>query len=77
MQFPVYKVSSKIYYGGSALVAAHSAEEANEFIDAFKEVDKNNSADSWGYDYVDEDDKLDYIFATCTGILDHGIYYTG
>lgn len=77
MQFPIYKVGSKIHYSGSALVAANSAEEANEFIDAFKSIDKKNESDSWGYDYVTENDKMDYIFATCTGILDYGIYYIG
>ena len=77
MRFPVYKIYSKMHYGGSALVAANSAKEANEFIDSYKEIDKDNSGNSWGYSYVDEDDRLSYIFATCTGILDYGIYYTG
>lgn len=78
MQFPVYKVFPLAHYGGSALVAANSAEEANEFIDSFREVDKNNSANSWGYEHVTEEgNRLDYIYASCTGILDHGIYYSG
>ena len=77
MQFKVYKVYPKAHYEGYALVAASSAKEANEFIDSYKEVDKENSSDSWGYSYVNEDDSLDYIFATCTGILDYGIYYKG
>ena len=78
MQFPVYKIFPLAHYGGSALVAANSAEEANEFIDSFREVDKNNSANSWGYEHVTEEgNRLDYIYASYTGILDYGIYYSG
>ena len=78
MQFSVYKISpNQGCYMGNALVAANNAIEANEFIDSFKEHDKHNDSDSWGYGYVDEDDKIDCLFSTVTGIIDYGIWYRG
>lgn len=77
MAFPLYKVSAKIHYAGVALIAAESAEVANEFIRQFQEVDNENVCNSWGYDTVTEDDKLDYAFGTLQGIIDYGIFYTG
>jgi len=75
--FKVYKVDSKAYYTGYALVGAHSAEEANEYINDFKTFDSHNDSDSWGYEFVTEDDKLDCIHATSAGILEYGIHYMG
>ena len=78
MQFPVYKITpNQGCYSGMALVAANTAAEANEFIDSFKEHDTKNVNDSWGYGCVDEDDKIDYLFSTVTGIIDYGIWYRG
>lgn len=77
MQFPIYKVNSKVNYGGSALIAAESAAIANKFIEQFQEVDKENVQDSQGYLRVTENDKVDYAFGTIQGILDYGIYYVG
>ena len=78
MEFPVYKIEpSQSCYRGSALVAAKSAASANEFIDDFIRRDGQNKRDSWGYAYVTEDDKIDYLFSTVTGIIDYGIQYCG
>jgi hypothetical protein len=78
MEFPVYKISpNQGCYMGNALVAASNAAEANEFIDSFKEHDKHNDCDSWGYGHVDEDDRIDCLFSTVTGIIDYGIWYRG
>ena len=78
MEFPVYKIEpNQSCYRGSALVAAESAASANEFIDDFIKRDKQNKRDSWGYAYVTEDDKIDYLFSTVTGIIDYGIQYYG
>lgn len=73
----VYKVDPAMYYHGFALVGAETAEQANSFIDSFQEFDKDNSADSWGYCHVSEDDVIDYIFAETEGILLYGIFYCG
>ena len=78
MEFSVYKIEpSKSCYRGSALVAAESAASANKFIDDFIKRDEHNECDSWGYDHVKEDDKIDYLFSTVAGIIDYGIWYCG
>ena len=78
LKYPVYKIFPEPLYGGSALVAAQDAEEANEFIRDFKKYDLDNARDSKGYEEVTElCNRVDYIYATCAGILDYGIYYTG
>lgn len=74
-QYKVYKISPSGNYSGSSLVAAKSPDSANEFIKAFKEVDKNNNCNSLGYSFVDEDDVLDYVRSSVTGIIDYGINY--
>lgn len=74
-QYKVYKISPSDYYNGSSLVAAESAEEANEFIKSFKEA--NNDCNSLGYSFVDEDDVLDYVRSSVTGIIDYGRNYIG
>ena len=78
MQFPVYKIFPNAHYGGSALVAAETAEQANEFIKSFQDHDAGNKQDSRGYEFVTEEgNKLDYVYASMQGILDYGIYYNG
>ena len=75
--FKVYKVDAKMCYDGYALIGAHNAAEANEYINEFKEFDNMNKMDSWGYEFVTEDDVMECINATCAGILDYGIHYMG
>ena len=77
-QYSVYKIEPSYYcYRGFSLVAAKSVKEANEYIKNFQEIDKDNSCDSWGYSFVNEFDKIDYLFSTQEGIIEYGIYYTG
>lgn len=75
--YKVYEVTPKAYYYGYALVAAHTAAEANEHISVFKECDPTNKYDSWGWDYVSEDDVIENIFADCEGIMRDNIRYSG
>lgn len=75
--YKVYKVESELSYTGTSLVAARSAEEANKYIDDFRERDKDNKSDSWGYCYVNESDVLENIFSKESGIIDYGIRYSG
>ena len=76
-QYKVYLIDSLSHYLGSALVAADSAEEANELIDEFKDSDTKNRADSYGYSYVDESDRIESVFSIRKGIVHFGIYYRG
>ena len=77
-KFQVYKCTpKKKCYSGVALIAAESAREVNAFIDNFIANDSKNLGDSWGYSYVNEDDRIDCVFANRKGILDYGIYYSG
>lgn len=73
----VYEISSNVHYYGIALVAANSAEEANEYIMKFKEDDPNNILDSFGYSFVDEDDCLEDLSSNKAGIVYYGISYSG
>lgn len=77
IMFKVYKVTSGACYTGYALVAANSAEEANKHIATFKNSDKDNTCDSWGYDKVYEDDRIEHLFSDEEGIIDYGISYSG
>lgn len=75
--YKVYEVTPKACYCGYALVAAHSAAEANEHISVLKECDPTNKYDSWGWDYVSEDDVIENVFADCEGIMRDNIRYSG
>lgn len=75
--YKVYKIESAGCYAGISLVAANSVEEANLFINKFKESDKNNISDSFGYCEVEESDEMDGIFSEYDGIVYFGIRYTG
>ena len=76
--YKVYVIDSKIYYTGYALVAAENAEMATKEIEIFKRADKDNSRDSKGYhSSVSEDDALEGVFSENSGIIFHGIRYTG
>lgn len=75
--FKVYTVTSGCCYSGIALIAANSAEEANEFIRSFKGWDTDNKCNSYGHDFVTEDDIIEGLFAEQTGYIYDGIRYTG
>ena len=73
--YKVYVIDSKMYYTGYALVAAENAEMATKEIEIFKKADKDNSK---GYhSSVSEDDALEGVFSENSGIIFHGIRYTG
>ena len=73
--YKVYVIDSKMYYTGYALVAAENAEMAAKEI---KKADKDNFRDSKGYySSVSEDDALEGVFSENSGIIFHGIRYTG
>lgn len=75
--YKVYEVTPRECYVGYALVAAHSAAEANEHISVLKECDPTNKYDSWGWTFVTEDDVIENIFADCEGIMRDTIHYSG
>lgn len=74
----VYRISAnQNCYSGEAFVGANTAEEANDHIRYFKECDKNNFSNSWGYSYVTEDDIEPHLFTDINGIITYGIWYSG
>lgn len=75
--YKIYKVWPCSNYAGFSLVAADSVEEANEIIQKFREEDKNNSNDSYGYEDVDEDNLVDGIVSARKGLIVEGIFYIG
>lgn len=76
-KYKVYEINSKCSYIGTSLVAAKSAEEANEFIESYREIDKDNKCDSWGYSDVSEEDVIENLWSEESGIINHGISYYG
>ena len=51
---------------------------ATKEIEIFKKADKDNFRDSKGYhSSVSEDDALEGVFSENSGIIFHGIRYTG
>ena len=75
--YKVYYMSPSSCYSGFALIAAMSAEEANECIANFKERDSNNKYDSYGWTYVYEDDAIEELSSNVGGIIYDHIYYSG
>lgn len=76
--YKVYVIDSKMCYTGYALVAAENAEMAIKEIEIFKKADKDNFRDSKGYySNASEDDALEGVFSENSGIIFHGIRYTG
>ena len=75
--YKVYEVTPRSCYYGYALVAANSAEEANEHISFLKDLDPTNKWDYFGWEYVTEDDVVENIFADCEGIMKNTIRYSG
>lgn len=76
-KFNVYEISPNPCYCGFALVAAKNAQEANGYIESFKDEDSNNECDSWGYSSVSETDQIEDVFSERKGILTYGICYGG
>lgn len=77
-RFKVYHIyPNSSYYEGFALVAAENVEKANQFISSFKERDKDNCFDSWGYSSVDEFDAIEGVYSENDGILKYEIFYRG
>ena len=73
--YKVYRIYSKMDYMGCSLIAATTAEEANKMIEDFKKSDPRNLRDSYGYDYVDENDVIEDLYSDRIGFILHGIDY--
>lgn len=76
-RYKVYKMYADGPYGGSALIAANSAEEANKCIDDFIDSDKDNKFNSYSYHHVDEDDCIQCLSSDEHGIIEDDIWYIG
>ena len=76
-RYKVYEIDSKCSYICTSLVAAKTAEEANEYIKSYREVDKDNKGDSWGYSDVSEDDIIENLWSEEPGIIKYDIRYYG
>lgn len=77
-KYNVYLINPSLgCYSGVSVVAGETSDEANEFIMNFKEDDKTNDFDSFGYDFVTEEDRMEFVYAEEKGILLWGIYYSG
>ena len=48
-----------------------------DMVGEFKDFDKDNKLDSWGYELVDEDDVIESVYSEEKGIMLYGIYYSG
>lgn len=75
--YKVYHMNPKFCYNGFALIAAMSAEEANEYIANYKEQDPYNIGNSYGWTYVYEDDAIENLTSSVGGIIYDCIYYSG
>lgn len=77
-QYKVYRVCpSDCAYAGYSLVAAKSAEEANKIIQDVRDSDAYNTCDSYAYSDVSEDDVIEELISTRSGIILQGFHYTG
>lgn len=75
--YKVYEVQSNGPYSGEALIGAKNIDDANEIIKDWKEIDKDNACDSWGWSYVDEDNLVDGLISVKHGIIVNHIRYSG
>lgn len=66
-----------VCYGSFALIAAMSAEEANEYIANYKEQDASNVYNSYGWTYVYEDDVIENLTSSVGSIVYNYVYYSG
>lgn len=75
--YKVYHMNPGTCYSGFALIAAMSAEEANEYIANYKEQDASNVYNSYGWTYVYEDDVIENLTSSVGGIVYNSVYYSG
>ena len=75
--YKVYHMNPGACYGGFALIAAMSAEQANEYIANYKEQDASNVYNSYGWAYVYEDDVIENLTSSVGGIVYNYVYYSG
>lgn len=75
--YNVYAIYSADNYYGISLVAAESVDEANKIIQDFRNNDKSNENDSYGYTDVSESDLLKELSSTSKGIILKNISYCG
>lgn len=76
-EYNVYKIYASPDYAGYALIAAETVNEANSMIQAFRDSDKNNEHDSYGYEDVSEGDWIESLKANEKGFITNDIYYKG
>ena len=76
-KYKVYEIDSKRSYIGTSLVAAKTVEEANEYIKSYREFDKDNKGNSWGYSDVSEYDVIENLWSEESGIIKYDIRYCG
>lgn len=70
----VYLTKAKRYYGGCGLVAAKDAEEACDFIKAFRNQDPEDIRYSCEYSMVTEYDQIPNLYSPEKGIIWNHIY---
>ena len=75
--YKVYHMNPGTCYDGFALIAAMSAEQANEYIANYKEQDASNVYNSYGWTYVYEDDVIENLTSSVGGIIYNYVYYSG
>ena len=73
----VYHMDPYMLYGGFALIAAETADEANEMILDYKKHDPHNQSNSFGFCYVDELDRIYELTSSEKGIIYNRVYYSG
>jgi hypothetical protein len=64
-------------YDGTGIVAAETPEKANEFIEAFRNIDRDNRQDSLGWSNVNGNFDFFHEYSDEEGILNYGIQYKG
>ena len=76
--YKVYDMMVTGPYNGTVLIAASSAEEANNFIRNFKASDPNNKYNSYAYTPdLTENDVVEGLFAEDSGWVYDRVTYTG
>lgn len=71
--YQLYNIDAKIGYEGESFVAGSSAEDANRYIQIFKEIDRSEDKISQGYNNVSEEDRVEGTFSDTPGFVYHGI----
>lgn len=73
--YKVYRINPDNDYVGFALVAAEDVTNANEIIQDFKTFDDDNTYNSYGYCFVDDDDLIEGLSSNIKGFILEEIYY--